>query len=370
MVKLSKSEITKMRIKRIEKEIRDTPFHKGTEHHIGRLRAKLSKLKEELLSSGTKKGGGKGGYAVKKQGDATVTLVGAPSVGKSTLLNLLTNARSKIAPYAFTTVSVVPGMMNYKDAKIQVLDVPGLIEGAEVGKGRGKEVLSVVRGSDLLLIMCDVNNVSSIKTIEESLEKSGIRLNKVRPKITIEKKVKGGIQVITNIKQDFGKDTVKEVAKEFRIANGEITIKEKLSVDRLIDAFSPNRVYIPAIHVINKIDEDKFHQGLSLKQRQSLKDAIQLSAERGINIDNLKKEIWNKLQFVRVYLVRSDEKPSKNHPLIMKQNSTLKDVSVKIGEEFSEDKKRAVIWGPGSKFPGQEVSLVKEIVDGMQIRFI
>jgi small GTP-binding protein len=367
MVKLSTDQVTKMRIKRIEKEIRDTPYHKATEHHIGRLRAKLSKLKEELLVTRSTKAGGGTGYAVKKQGDTTVTLVGAPSVGKSTLLNVLTNARSKIAPYAFTTVNVVPGMMKYKDAKIQILDVPGLIEGAEIGKGRGKEVLSVVRGSDLLIIMCDVDNIKSLKSINKSLEKSGIRINKEKPSVTIEKKLKGGVNVISNIKQDFILSTVESISKEFGLPNSEITIKQKLSIDELIDAFSPNRVYIPAIYVINKIDTTHTLQGTNLQGGYSY---IQISADKGTNVEKLKEEIWKKLEFVRIYLVRRNEKPNKNNPLIMKKGNKLKDVAKIIGDEFSQKNKRATIWGTGAKYPGQEVSLSKEVKEGMQVRFI
>lgn len=354
-------------IEKIEEEIRKTPYHKKTEQHIGILRAKLSKLKSKEIEISSKKSGGRGGYAIKKQGDATVTLVGEPSVGKSTLLNKLTDAKSKIAPYSFTTVSVIPGMMNYKDAHIQILDVPGLIEGSEKGKGHGKEVLSVVRGSDLLIILCDAKDKSSLSLITESLEKSGIRINKYPPNIIIDKKVRGGINIISNIKQSISYDAIGQIAKEFRVVNADITIKGKLTINRLIDAFSTNIVYIPTIYVINKIDL------VSDKKRVSKykdKEILYISAKKGIGLNDLRKSIWQKLNLVRVYLVKIGEKASNDNPIIIKTNTTLKKVAQQISTEFAEDKKRAKIWGPGAKFPGQEVSLHTKTKEGMMIRFL
>lgn len=290
----------------IEKEIRETPYHKATEHYIGKLRAKLAKLRNRQQS--TKKSGGGKGYTVKKQGDATVVLVGPPSVGKSTLLNKLTNAKSKIAPYAFTTVSVIPGMLEYRDAKIQILDVPGLIEGAEKGKGRGREVLSVARAADLIIIITEIDKTEEIEKIKKALQRNGIEINK-KP-----------------------------------------------------DPLFPNKVYVPALSVINKLDLAK-----SFKQDTKI---LYISAEKNLGLEELQKRAWKKLKLVCLYLVKRNEKPNLNSPIIMKKNQTLTDIARKIGEEFAEEKKGAVIWGTGAKFPGQEVSLSTKVKDGMQIRFI
>ena len=350
-------------IEEIEKEIRETPYHKGTEHHIGKLRAKLAKLKDRLLETGGKKGGGGGGgYAVRKEGDATVVLIGPPSSGKSTLINKITNAESKVAPYAFTTVSVIPGMLRYKDAYIQILDVPGLLEGAKEGKGRGKEVLSVARASDLLLIMVDVERKKSLAKLTAELEGAGIRVNGTTPNVLIDKKAGGGIIIHSNVKQDISKETIKEVAMEFGAKNAEITIKEKTSLDRLIDAFSQSRVYLPALFIVNKIDESP--------NSDFDKDILGISAETGEGVRELKEAIWKKLGLIRVYLVRPDENPSLNHPIIAKKGETIGNVAVKIGSDFAEGKKLAKIWGPSARFPGQEVSLSTPVQEGMQIRFI
>jgi hypothetical protein len=350
-------------IEAIEKEIRETPYHKGTEHHIGKLRARLARLKDRLLQGGTKKGGGGGGgYAVKKEGDATVVLIGPPSSGKSTLINKITNAESKVASYAFTTVSVIPGMLKYQDAYIQVLDVPGLIEGAKEGKGKGKEVLSVARASDLLIIMLDIERKNLLDRLIFELEGAGIRVNGIPPDVLIDKKARGGLIIHSNVTQDISKETIKEVAMEFGVRNAEITIKEKISLDRLIDAFSQSRIYVPALFIVNKIDQSP--------TLHFEKDILGISAETGKGINELKDAIWNKLGLIRVYLVRPDEEPSYKNPIIAKKGERIGDIAGKIGTEFAEEKKLAKIWGSSARFPGQEVSLSTPIQEGMQIRFL
>lgn len=282
-------------IEKIEEEIRVTPYHKATEHHIGKLKARLSKLREQMLKGGKKgKGGGGGGFAVKKQGQATVVLLGFPSVGKSTLINKLTNAASKIAPYAFTTVTVIPGMMKYKGAYIQILDLPGIIEEASHGKGRGREVLSVVRVADLILVMTEINRLSDFLMIENELKKVGILLN----------------------------------AAKFD--------------SRIYDS-------LPAIFLVNKIDQND-----SLKRNP---EYLYLSAEKELNLDLLKEKIWEALSLKRIYLKQPDKAPDLTHPLIIEKDADIYEIALSVSSEVALRVKSAHIWGKSAKFPNQKVSI-------------
>ena len=80
-----------------------------------------------------------------KSGDARIALVGFPSVGKSTFLSKITKTKSEIAAYSFTTLTAIPGVLEYGGAEIQILDLPGIIEGASEGKGRGRQVISAAK---------------------------------------------------------------------------------------------------------------------------------------------------------------------------------------------------------------------------------
>lgn len=140
------------KIKEIEAEMARTQKNKATEYHIGLLRAKLAKLRMQLLEP-DKKGGKPGeGFDVMKSGSARVVLIGFPSVGKSTLLSTITETESATAAYEYTTLTAIPGVLEYEGARIQLLDLPGIIEGAAQGRGRGRQVVSVAKTADLVMV--------------------------------------------------------------------------------------------------------------------------------------------------------------------------------------------------------------------------
>ncbi len=340
-------------IKRLEEEIRNTPYNKATEHHIGRLKAKLAKLKEEAEKQRRKTGGEH--FAIKKEGDATAVLVGYPSVGKSTILNALTGAKSQIGEYDFTTLKPVPGMLEYMGARIQIVDVPGIIEGASRGKGRGREILSAVRNADLIIIVVDVFTTENIDVIKKELYEGGIRLDEKPPDIVIRKKATGGISIKSTVSLSIDEETIKGILREYKIHNGEVIIREDITIDRLIDAIQGNRAYIPSITVVNKID---------LYPNAFIPDnAIPISAQNGINLDRLVKEIYRKLEFIRVFLKPPGGKVEEQ-PLILRKNATVEEACKKIHRDMVDNFRYARIWGKSVKFDGQRVGLDHVLEDG------
>ncbi len=340
-------------IRRLEEEIRRTPYNKATEHHIGRLKAKLARLREEAEKQRRKKSGE--AYAIKKEGDATVVLVGYPSVGKSTLLNALTGAKSEVADYAFTTLKPTPGMLEYKGAKIQIIDVPGVIEGASQGRGRGREILSAIRVADLIVIVADVFSVHTIDLVKRELYNAGFRLNEKKPEVYIKKTVTGGINIKSTVKLSLSEETIKSILREYKIHSGEILIREDVTIDRLIDAILDNRVYVPAITVVNKID--------LYPNAEIPKDAIPVSAEKRINLDRLVEEIYKKLEFIRVFLKPPGGKVEEE-PMILRKGAKVEDVCRRLHRDMVENFRYAKVWGKSVKFDGQRVGLDHVLEDG------
>lgn len=341
----------KEQIKQLEEEIKNTPYNKATEHHIGKLKAKLARLRDELENQKTKTR--KQVFSIKKEGDATVVLVGYPSVGKSTLLNALTGAKSEVADYDFTTLKPIPGMLEYGGAKIQIIDIPGIVEGAAKGKGRGREIISAVRSADLVLIITDVFNVDSLNIIKRELYEGGIRLNQKPPEVVIKKKDRGGIKITSTVPLSLDEKTIVAVLREYRIHNADVLIREDITIDRLIDAILGNRVYIPAIYVVNKVD----------LYDVKVNNAIPISAEKKINLDKLIDEIYNKLEFIRVFLKPPGSKVEEE-PMILRKGARIEDICKKLHRDMLKNFRYAKVWGKSVKFNGQRVGLDHIVEDG------
>ncbi|CAG8491501.1 27644_t:CDS:10, partial [Gigaspora margarita] len=323
------------KIAEIEKEISRTQKNKATEYHLGLLKAKLAKYRVQLLEP-SKSGGVKGeGFDVMKSGDARVALIGFPSVGKSTLLNKLTKTHSEAGAYEFTTLTCIPGKIEYNGANIQLLDLPGIIEGAAQGKGRGRQVISVARTADLVLMMLDATKSSQQRILlERELEIVGIRLNTEKPNIYFKVKKGGGISFNATVKLTYlNEKMVYNILHDYKIFNAEILVREDVTIDEFIDVV------------------------LELDRLAREPNTVVISCEMDLNLDYLVEQVWKYLNLLRIYTKKRGEYPDLEGGLIVRKGATVEHVCHAIHRSLVEEFRYALVWGISTKHNPQRVGL-------------
>jgi ribosome-interacting GTPase 1 len=148
------------------------PKHKGTDKLQADLKFRISKLKKELQQK--KKASRRDQYFVEKEGAAQVVLIGAPNVGKSQILSSLTHATPEVAPYPYTTLKPLCGMMPFENIQIQLVDTP------PISSDFMEPWLSgIIRYADLILLVADLGSENMIEEMEivfQRLEEYRIQL--------------------------------------------------------------------------------------------------------------------------------------------------------------------------------------------------
>ena len=346
----------------VEDEIRRTPYNKATEGHIGRLKAKIAVLRLEREKRAKGRGGGLG-YGVRKSGHATVGLVGYPSVGKSTLLTAMTGAKSAVAAYDFTTLTIIPGMLRWGGASIQVLDMPGLVPGAARGRGRGREVLSVVRSTDLILFLIDPEH-PDFRALAAELENAGVRINGRRPKIVVTPSDRGGLTVSSTVRlTHLGEGLATSIAREFGFHNGLIVLREDATAEQLIDVLAGNRVYIPALLVVNKADLMSPAEIETMRRSLAPFPAHFVSARTGEGMPEIIESLGRALAFIRVYVKPPGGAADRDEPVILRKGQTIAALLDRLPADLRRGFRAAQIWGPSARFPGQTVGKDHRLTD-------
>jgi len=357
------------KISEIEKEINRTQKNKATEYHLGTLKAKLAKYRAQLLEPTGKKGEKGEGFDVLKSGDARVAMIGFPSVGKSTLLSTLTKTESATASYEFTTLTCIPGVIEYKGANVQLLDLPGIIEGAAQGKGRGRQVIAVARTADLVLMILDATKKDIHKDLlERELEAVGIRLNQRKPDIYFKEKKGGGIAFNSTCNlTKCDEKMVRMILAEYKIHNAEVLFREDATMDQFIDVISGTRIYMPCLYVYNKIDQ------ISLEEVDRLargEHNVVISCEMKLNLDYLLECLWEHLNLIRVYTKKPGQPPDFSDGIIMRNGVSVKHTCHAIHRTLANDCKYALVWGTSTKFNPQRVGLAHIMNDEDVIQIV
>lgn len=292
--------------------LRVIPKHKGTDHLQGVLKKRISQLKKEISESKKSKAK-RYEYHVEKQGAAQIALVGCPNVGKSQLLDVLTNAEPEIGDYMFTTREPQPGMMQCEDVQIELVDLPPVS-----GEYTPHWVFNIIRNADVVFLVIDFSTDTVIEQIE----------------------------------------AIVEMLKEKKI----VLLREALELDEQ----DIHLAYKKTMILATKFDLPGAGENLEIFKELYQTDLpiITVSAVSGENIDYLKScNLLEDLNLIRIYSKIPRKDPDMGNPFILQKGSTVSNFARQIHHDFADGLKHARVWG-SSKFDGQQVDRDFILQDG------
>ncbi len=289
----------------IEEMMAIMPKHKGTDHLRAELRAKIAKLTQ---ASGRKATLHRASMVIEKEGAAQVVVIGLPNAGKSQLVASITNASPTVADYPFTTHTATPGMMEFENIQIQLIDTPPLAP-----QSIESWLPPIIRRADALLILVDLTEapLSQMEAVTAELEKMriGIGIGKIE---------EGSI----------------------------LSYKKALIIANKIDLPQAGQNYLALL--------DKYKDQLPV---------VAISAKGGTGLEELKLKVYQMLDIIRVYTQIPGQKADPSDPIILSRGSTLEDAAAEVHKDFRARLKYARVWGSG-KHAGVMVKRAHVLQDG------
>jgi small GTP-binding protein len=272
----------------LEEMLAIMPKHKGTDHLRAELRGRIAKLTQQAVK---KTGAQRTSMVIEKEGAAQVVVIGLPNAGKSQLVASITNASPTVADYPFTTYAVSPGMMEFENIQIQLLDTPPLVP-----QSIEWWLPPMLRRADALLIMVDLSDVplAQMEAVMEQLEKMRI---------------------------DIG---VRKMEEEVLSRQKALIIGNKVDLDGARESYAALR--------------DKYGEQLPV---------LAISAKERIGLEELKQKVYQVLDIIRVYTKVPGQKADFGAPIILERGSTLADAAEAVHKDFRAKLKYARVWGSG-----------------------
>lgn len=325
------------KLRYLQEMYKHAPKHKASERMVAELTWKISQLKKEVekqKEQAGKKAGGGHSLNVKKDGAGQIAIVGMPNSGKSQLLKALTGADVEIAPYPFTTTVPEIGMMEYNGVKVQLVEVPAIVEGSSHGKANGTQLLSVVRNADAIIIIC--RDQSEAQVIVHELKNAGIIVTKKKPRITISDTEFSGITIGGKQHLKIPESELVEALKKRNILKANVMLEEPTDMPTLLEALDESLDY---------------------------KNCLAIKTMEWNDIQELRAKIFGLLEKIIVYTKKPGEDADKSKPLILKKDATVSDAAELVHKDIAKNLKFAKVWG-SAKFPGQRVAKEYVLHDG------
>ncbi len=349
------------KLEALQKMLTLAPSHKGGENLRREISKKIAAAKadvEKAKEQASKRGGGPS-LNVKKEGAGQIALVGMANTGKSTLLKALTGVDVAIAPYPFTTVEPEIGMMPYEGVQFQIVELPGLMEGASEGKGNGTQLISIARNADVIaLVINAATAVDELKILYDEFRKSKVILTREKPRIEIRETEFKGITIAGKSFLPMGEIEFVAFLKSQHIHNAEIVLSETVTYDKVLEVLDNGYAYKKSVVLVN---ESVAKLPEPLQQALSKNWTIAKYAELGEHerID-LKTLLFSKLDRVIVYTKKPGEKADQVAPLAVPRGTTIGKIAELVHKDIAKNIKFARVWGR-TKFAGQRVPMDYEL---------
>jgi Predicted GTPase len=208
------------------------------------------------------------------------------------------------------------------------------------------------------VFVIDINAQNQLEVLLEELDQLGIKVNKQRRAISLEKTDKGGIEINSQISSETKRE-ITELLNGIGIYNAKVSVPQGTDIDEIEDALFESNTYVKGIVALNKIDiaENGFEEEAKKIEEKHKMKVVPISAKEGTNIEALKQAIFEEVGLIRVYLQPKTgaEKVNAGEPMVVKRGSTVLEVAKKLNSKTAQALRFAYVTGKSVKFARQKV---------------